>query len=121
MFFYLTAQNMSTIVSLLFFWIFTIVYTTKCQIKTGLFNTHGGSIFDPIYNSGNMSLFYKMYIPNDIDITVDNHNNTMNIPVLVLLHGSGPQNHDQEIPVPGINETFFTFRYEISFVFFNLI
>ena len=89
---------------LYFLSIISISRSSQCQIQTGLFPTIGAKLFNTIYSSGNMSLYYKLWIPPNIDI------NNVALPIIVLIHGSGPQNHDEQVPTTDDEPDFFTFR-----------
>lgn len=67
-----------------------IALIKSCQIETGNFTSRGASIINDTYTSGQVSLYYKMYKPDDIK-PGDKY------PTLVLVHGSGPNNHDEKI------------------------
>ena len=73
-----------------------MVYS-QCQIQIGTFESPGEKLFDDNYGSGPSSLLYKIYIPPDIDMNATMDNDTFNIPVLVMVHGSGSGNHDEQI------------------------
>eukprot|EP01083_Nonionella_stella_P296527 1007349_1 len=89
--------------------LFILSCHSSCQIRTGLFHSEGAHLFGTQYGSGNVSLFYKMHIPSDIDTDAQNYDMTNNTPVILLVHGSGALNHDEFIPVDGTTG-FGTFR-----------
>ena len=67
-----------------------LVLNKACQIMTGNFSSAGAAIFNDTYTSGPVSLHYVMYLPDNIP------SNAI-YPTLLLIHGSGPNNHDEQI------------------------
>ena len=73
-------------------------YSSSCNTQTGTFASSGQDIFDGVINgSRTMNLFYKLWIPSQINTQSQFQNETIDTPILVLVHGSGPNDHNEEI------------------------
>lgn len=94
-----------------------------CEIIQGNFASSGASLVppynlnsnlntqfhDPLYTSGNVTLYYKLYVPDKAS-----NSTSSSFPALVLIHGSGPNNHDEEVYINTLHTKSLRTFYDIA-------